>query len=128
VALSHDPIAAAFSVILLAASALGVATTEDSAPATATVDAFHDALRRGDEKAAMELLASDAVILESGYAETRAEYERSHLREDIAFAREVRSSRSVSSARIEGNVAWVVSTSRTTARFTLVRSTVLVPS
>jgi ketosteroid isomerase-like protein len=113
---SHARSAGALWLIAFATSAIAAAP-EDIAPVLAAVDAFHDALRRGDEKAPMELLAPDAVILESGYAETRAEYERGHLKEDIAFAREVRSSRSVSSSQIEGNIAWVVSTSRTTGSF-----------
>jgi ketosteroid isomerase-like protein len=110
------PALLAFCLIAFATSASGAAP-EDTAPVLTVVDGFHDALRRGDEKAAMELLAPDAVILENGYAETRAEYERGHLREDIAFAREVQSIRSVSSSRREGDIAWVVSTSRTTGSF-----------
>ena len=43
----------------------------DAGAISAVVDGFHDALRRGDAKAAMELLAPDAIILESGAAETR---------------------------------------------------------
>jgi ketosteroid isomerase-like protein len=115
VALSRRAIAATFCLVLLAASGL-VAPAEESTPA-ATVDAFHDALRRGDAKAAMELLAPDAMILESGSAETRAEYERHHLQEDIEFARAVSSVRSVLNAQIDGNVAWIMSTTRTTGTF-----------
>lgn len=36
------------------------------------VERFHDALTSGDRTGAMALLASDAVILESGGVETRA--------------------------------------------------------
>lgn len=93
------------------------AAGEESASVVAIVDAFHDALRRGDAKAAMELLAPDAMILESGFAQTRAEYERHHLQEDIEFARAVPSVRSVLNAQIDGNVAWIVSTSRTNGTF-----------
>ena len=52
---------------------------------TATANGFHDALGRGDSAAALNLLAPDAVILESGSAQTREEYAREHLAEDIAF-------------------------------------------
>jgi ketosteroid isomerase-like protein len=103
--------------IALAAASADAASAPESTAVTAVVDAFHDALRRGDEKAAMELLASDAIVLESGSAETRAEYERHHLKEDIAFARAVPSTRSVLQVRIEGDAAWVVSTSRTKGSF-----------
>ena len=78
---------------------------EDSAPVVAIVDAFHEALGRGDAKAAMEFLAPDAMILESGFAQTGAEYERHHLQEDIAFTRTVPSVRSVLNAQLDGDVA-----------------------
>jgi ketosteroid isomerase-like protein len=115
VALSRGLLAASFCLVLLATSALAV-RAEESAPG-ATVDAFHNALRRGDAKAAMELLAPDAMILESGVAQTRAEYERHHLQEDIEFARAIQSVRSVLKAQIDGNVAWIMSTSRTNGTF-----------
>jgi ketosteroid isomerase-like protein len=90
---------------------------EHTAAITATVDGFHDALRRGDAKAAMELLAPDAIILESGSAETREEYQQHHLAEDIAFSRAVTSTNSTLAVHIDGNVAWVSSTSRATGTF-----------
>jgi len=65
----------------------------------------------------MALLASDAMILEAGLAQTRAEYERHHLQEDIEFARAVPSVRSILSAQIKADVAWLVSTSRTNGTF-----------
>ena len=81
------------------------------------VDGFHDALRRGDAKTAMELLAPDAVILESGAAETREEYEKHHLKEDVAFLQAVQTVDSLLRVQIEGDAAWVISTSRTTGSF-----------
>ena len=90
---------------------------EVSAPVVAIADAFHDALRHGDAKAVMELLAPDAMILENGFAQTPAEYEQHHLQDDIEFARAVPSVRSVLKAQIDGNVAWIVSTSRTNGTF-----------
>ncbi|MFL5467335.1 MAG: hypothetical protein ACJ79N_09740, partial [Gemmatimonadaceae bacterium] len=42
--------------------------------ALAAAARFHAALARGDSAAVAELLDSDAMILESGYLETRAEY------------------------------------------------------
>ena len=67
------------------------AIADDSADVTTTVAEFHAALKRGDGASAMKLLAPDAVILESGFAETRAEYEAHHLPEDIRFAQTVSS-------------------------------------
>ena len=40
---------------------------------TATVQHFHEALAKGDRQSAIGLLASDAVILESGVSETRVD-------------------------------------------------------
>jgi ketosteroid isomerase-like protein len=89
----------------------------ESAAVVAAVDAFHDALRRGDGRAAMELLAPDAIILESGSAETREQYQQHHLADDIAFSRAVPSKRSTLTVQIEGDVAWIVSTSRSNGSF-----------
>ena len=115
VALSKTLLAPTFCLVLLAASAFA-ATAEETTPG-ATVDTFHDALRRGDEKAVMELLGQDAIILESGSAETRDEYERHHLKEDIEFAREVRSARSIINVVVEGNTAWIIATSQSKGLF-----------
>src|ERR1700682_2186246 len=108
--------------IIVAAALSGTATwsetaSSDAGAITAAVDGFHDALRRGDAKAVMEFLAPDAVIQESGAAETREEYEKHHLIEDIAFSRAVRSTHSVSNVRIEGSVAWVTATSHAIGSF-----------
>jgi ketosteroid isomerase-like protein len=89
----------------------------DGAAITATAEDFHKALRRGDGQAAMDLLAPDAMILESGSAETRTEYEQHHLQEDIAFARKVESARRVLSVRREGDAAWMISVSLTRGSF-----------
>jgi ketosteroid isomerase-like protein len=109
----------AVSVFLVASTWSETLSSDPPDPraVTAAVDGFHDALRRGDTKAVMELLAPDAMILENGFAQTRAEYERHHLQEDIEFARAVPSVRSVLNAQINGNVAWIVSTSRTNGTF-----------
>ena len=91
-----------------------------SAPADAilaAVNGFHDALRRGDAKAAMELLAPDATVLESGAAQTREEYEKHHLSEDIAFSRAMTTTNSTPTVVMEGDTAWVSSTSRVTGTF-----------
>jgi ketosteroid isomerase-like protein len=55
--------------------------------ATDVVNAFHAALKRGDTKAALELMAEDVVIFESGGVErNRAEYEAHHLKSDADFS------------------------------------------
>ncbi len=91
--------------------------SSDAGAITAAVDGFHDALRRGDGNAAMELLAPDAVILESGSAQTRAEYAREHLAEDIAFVKAIPGKRSNLSIKQEGNVAWTTATTQSVGNF-----------
>ncbi len=55
--------------------------------ATDFVNAFHAALKRGDTKTALNLMADDVVIFESGGVErNRAEYEAHHLKSDAAFS------------------------------------------
>ena len=100
---------------LLLTSSLG--ETIDSGSITTVVTGFHEALRVGDAKGAMELLAPDAIILESGGSETRDEYEKHHLAEDMAFSRTVTTTNANPTCRIEGNTAWVSTTGRATGTF-----------
>lgn len=89
----------------------------DSAAVAAAVDRFHAALAAGDSTAALALLENDAVVLESGGVETREEYRAHHLASDIAFSRAIPSSRGAIRVRVEGDVAWVSSTSVMQGRF-----------
>jgi ketosteroid isomerase-like protein len=89
------------------------AQASDSAAVAATVRAYHAALAVGDSLAALGLLAPDAVILESGGMESRAEYRSHHLSADIEFARAVPSVRGEIAVTVEGDVAWASSTSTT---------------
>ncbi len=85
----------------------------DSAAAIGIVERFHRALAAGDSATALSLLAPNAVILESGNLETLAEYRKHHLPADITFARAVPSTRELVRAVVQGNAAWVTSTSTT---------------
>ena len=58
---------------------------DDSAAVSAVVSAFHAGLRSGDAAAVMQLIADDALLLEAGGVETRAEYGKNHLPADIEF-------------------------------------------
>jgi ketosteroid isomerase-like protein len=89
----------------------------DAEAITATVNGFHDALHRGDRQAALDLLAPDAVILESGSSQTREEYARGHLAEDIAFVKAVPGTRSKLSIKQEGNVVWATATTQSVGTF-----------
>ena len=89
----------------------------DSADVAATVRAFHAALARGDSAAALALLASDARIVEAGGVETLAEYRSHHLPADIEFARAVPNTPGALHVTIQGENAWVVSTSDAKGEF-----------
>ena len=96
---------------------IGQAASADTAEVKAAVEGFHHALVQADRAAALVLLAPDATILESGESQTRAEYERDHLDEDIAFARATTTERSSLKIQQEGNVAWTTAMSKTTGTF-----------
>jgi ketosteroid isomerase-like protein len=91
--------------------------TSDSAAAVAVVRRFNELLAAGDSLGALALLTEDAIVLESGSVETRAEYRSHHLPADIEYARSVRSERTVRRATVRGDVAWVSSTSRAQGTF-----------
>lgn len=88
-----------------------------TAEAIATSTHFYDLLRRGDSAAAARLLAPDAVVLESGDLETRAEYLAHHIAADIEFAKAVPSKRSIRQSVRQGNVVWVSATSESSGTF-----------
>jgi ketosteroid isomerase-like protein len=92
-------------------------TQADSISVAGVIDRYHRALAEGDSAGALELLAPDARILESGGVETREEYRAHHLSSDIQFARAVPSTRSPVLVTVDGNVAWAASTSITQGTF-----------
>jgi ketosteroid isomerase-like protein len=102
---------------LAASSAHAPIQPSDSISVVQVVARFHAALASGDSAVALGLLDRDAIILESGAAETRDEYRSHHLPADIEFARAVKSEQSVVRVRLSGNVAWVASTSTTKGLF-----------
>jgi len=89
----------------------------DSAAVVRAVQAYHAALQAGDSVAALALLAEDVRIAESGGLETRDEYRSHHLPGDMAFAAAVTREPGPVHVTVVGDVAWAVSTSRTTGTF-----------
>src|SRR5262245_23921082 len=77
--------------------------SRDEADVTAAIQSFYEAMKRGDTAAAMNLIAPDAVFVESGRLETRAEYESNHLPADIAFERQVAGTRGPLRITVEGD-------------------------
>lgn len=107
-----------FTLVLSAAAADRSETSpSDTAAISAVVDAFHQALAAGEEERAMSLLSPDALIVEAGTVQTRAEYQSEHLKEDIAFAREVPGTQTSHKVAQAGETAWVTSTFRVTGKF-----------
>ena len=93
----------------------------DCAPAdgpTCAIVAFHAALTGGNEQAVIAALAPDVLIFESGGAErSRAEYESHHMRSDMAFLKQMRSSVTRRNETVQGDTAWIVTESRIHGRY-----------
>jgi uncharacterized protein (TIGR02246 family) len=83
---------------------------ETEAEVRAALESFYAAMKQGDTTAAMALIAPDAVFVESGRLETRAEYEKNHLPADIAFEKQVSGQRGPMQVKIDGDTAWVIAT------------------
>lgn len=82
----------------------------DTTTPVGTVLAFHTALASGKTDAALELLAEDVIIFESGGVESsRAEYASHHLESDAAFSASVPRTLISRSQGMHGEVAWVMS-------------------
>jgi ketosteroid isomerase-like protein len=104
-------------VALLLAAPMHLAQAQgadpDAVAITSVVRAYHIALKAGDAQAVSRLLAPDAVILEGGDRETRAEYLEHHLQADIEFAQAVPTRHGEMDVIVNGEVAWAISTSVT---------------
>jgi len=103
------------SVVLLVSSVSGLSLGCGARPAredeiVAPLRAFYAAMKTGDKAAAMRPIAADAVFVESGKLETRAEYEANHLPADIQFESQVTGKRSPWQVKSQGDSAWVIAT------------------
>jgi ketosteroid isomerase-like protein len=67
-------------------------------------------MKTGDTAAAMQNIAPDAVFVESGQLETRAEYEANHLPADIKFEQQVTGKRSPWQITFQDDTAWGIAT------------------
>jgi len=110
------------SIALLAAGLIATAghlqaQTTDSVKVGEVVAGFHAALAAGDSTTALSFLSEGLRVLESGGLETRSEYRAHHLPADMTFAQALPSERTVDQITVRGDVAWVVSTSRTTGTY-----------
>ena len=102
---------------VMSGTSSGGRAVTDSASVVDVVARYGRALETADSAAALRLLTSDAIILESGGVETLAEYRSHHLPADIAFAAGVPSQRTVTRVVVSGDAAWVASTSVSQGEF-----------
>ncbi|WP_053333735.1 DUF4440 domain-containing protein [Gemmatimonas phototrophica] len=91
------------------------ASPSDSAAAAATVERFHQALSAHDSVTAVSLLAYDALILESGVIESRADYVGHHLAADMKAGQGAKRTKTVLRVTVIGEVAYVVTKTATPA-------------
>jgi ketosteroid isomerase-like protein len=78
----------------------------DQAAVRAVVARLHTAVTTGNAAAAMAVVAADAVFLEAGSVETRAQYEKDHLPADIEFEKSVPIKRGELRVVVSGDAAW----------------------
>ena len=107
--------ALSLGVVVVILSGLSAACGGGPAPANeadviAPLEAFYAAMKTGDKAAAMAQIAPDAVFVESGKLETRAEYEMNHLPADIDFEKQITGKRSPWQVKTQGDAAWVIAT------------------
>ena len=99
---------AALVTAFTALSLAGCTKNTDDVDVRATLEAFYGAMKSGDTAVAMAQIAEDAQFVESGRLETRAEYEKNHLPNDIAFEKQVTGKRSPFHVTVNGDTAWVI--------------------
>ena len=108
-------IAAAF--VMLASAATSSAQQTEEAAVRAVVSRFHTALTSGNAAGAMAVVGADAVFLEAGGVETRAEYEKNHLPADIEFEKDVPMKRGALRVVVSGDAAWTTCTTELKGTF-----------
>jgi ketosteroid isomerase-like protein len=98
------------ALLCLSGCARAANTEADTAAVQATLEKFYGAMKTADTATAMAQIADDALFVESGKLETRAEYEMNHLPNDIAFEKQITGKRSPWRVTIKGDTAWVIAT------------------
>jgi ketosteroid isomerase-like protein len=107
----------AISSLLIAGPLFAQSPTDDSARVVAVVEEFHRAITKGDQAVVMRLFAEDALMMEAGGIETRAQYLKDHLPADAEFEKTVSTKRSPIRAVVVGDAAWATSTSEFAGTF-----------
>ena len=103
------------SAIALLIAAVAASPATFAADAKDTLAAFHAALVAGDRAKALELLAPEVAIYESGYVErSRDEYASHHLGGDMEFAKTATRKVLQHNERVTGNTAIIWQETETT--------------
>ena len=102
-------VAAAFVALTSGTTVPAAQQTEEAAVRTVVVR-FHTAVTSGDAAGAMAVVGADAVFLEAGSVETRAEYAKDHLPADIEFEKSVPMKRGALRVVVSGDAAWTTCT------------------
>ncbi len=84
----------------------------DSLSVAGVVEQFHAAVAADDSTVATNLLAAEALILESGGQETKDQYLSHHFHGDAAFLSAATREPGTSQLHLVGDAAWVASISR----------------
>ena len=106
------------TVLTLIASGFAIAQTPAEAKSAAQfVERLHQSLKDGDTKAVLNALADDAIIFESGYAESKSEYMASHLAADITFANTTTRAVKTTTTRCAKSMCVVMQHSETTGTY-----------
>lgn len=111
------------TLAVLLAAALATAPAHAQSPPQPpppgeVVDTFHEGLRQGNRRKALEQMTADVVVFEQGRIDrSRTAYARRHLAEDIGFATVTQRTVSRRTVKIHGTVAWVTSVNRTHGTF-----------
>ena len=95
-----------------AAVSEAAALSPAASQAAAVVDAFHEALHRGDTETAAALLADDVLIYENGSVEqSKAVYAAHHLSADAAFSKATNRAMTRRSGQAINTLAWIATVS-----------------
>lgn len=107
-----------FAAVLIAASAQAQETAPVASQALSpeeVVELFHQSLKEGYADKALQQLASDVKIFETGYIErSREEYARAHLGKDMYFAAATERVIGARKVSVDGGSAWVLTQSTLT--------------
>lgn len=110
-------VVAAAAALLFVSGGAYASDTGNAEAAIKVVEQFHAALKEGNATGASALLASTAVIYESGYAESRDDYVSHHLAADIEFAKGTQSVVKSTKQECVESLCVVMQTSETMGKF-----------